>query len=104
MTKTEEPVVWDRHAIKAAMGRKGLTMEAVAKRAGIESWQVRHGLRGNNRTGAEAIAVALGVPFRTLFPDSYLSSSANTGETIRNVADSTRENRRGRADLARGAA
>lgn len=103
MTKTSEPEVWDRHAIKAAIGRKGLTMMAIARMSGIESWQVRHGLRGNNRTGAEAIARALGKPFRTLFPDSYLSSSANALDTTRNAGESTRKNGVPGADLMRSA-
>lgn len=81
MTKTA-PEVWDRHTIKAAIGRAGLTMAAIASKAGIEPWQVRHGLRGNNRTGAEAIAEALGLPFRILFHDSYLNGTADKGQPI----------------------
>jgi Ner family transcriptional regulator len=81
MTKTA-PVVWDRHSIKAAIGRAGLTMTAIANGAGIEPWQVRHGLRGNNRTGAEAIAKALRLPFRTLFHDSYLNGSTDKAQPI----------------------
>ena len=103
MTKTE-PAGWNRHTIKAAIGLRGLTMTAIAKDAGLESWQVRHGLRGNNRIGAEAIADALGIPFRTLFPDSYLNGTVNEADTTCKSAPSTRENRHGRADLARGMA
>lgn len=81
MTKTP-PVGWNRHTIKAAIGLAGLTMAAIAEKAGIEPWQVRHGLRGNNRTGAEAIAKALGIPFRTLFHDSYQNRGADTRQPI----------------------
>jgi Ner family transcriptional regulator len=103
MTKTT-PVGWNRHTIKAAIGLAGLTMTAIAKKAGIEPWQVRHGLRGNNRTGAEAIAKALGVPFRTLFHDSYLNRGADVEQPIRNGSDSTSTKLIVRADDVRGAA
>lgn len=103
MTKTE-PVVWDRHAIRAEIGRKGLTMEAIAKKAGLESSQVRHGLRGNNKTGALAIARALKLPFRTLFPDSYLRGSANEVQTIQSQHRAASQNEHVRDDKIRGAA
>ena len=104
MTKTEAPAVWDRHAIKAAIGRAGKTQTAIAKAYGLEPSAVRHGLRGNNRKGAEAIAKALGLPFRTLFPDSYLRGSHNEGKTSRKASNSTSANHHVRADTARGAA
>lgn len=97
MTKTE-PGVWDRHTIKAAIGRAGLTMAAIATRAGIQPWQVRHGLRGNNRTGAEAIAEALDLPFRTLFHDSYLNGSADEPQPIQKQTGRASQNAHAGAD------
>ena len=97
MTKTA-PGVWDRHTIKAAIGRAGLTMAAIANKAGIEPWQVRHGLRGNNRTGAEAIAKALGLPFRVLFHDSYLNGSADIAQPIQKHPRRASQNAAGIAD------
>jgi Ner family transcriptional regulator len=97
MTKTA-PEVWDRHTIKAAIGRAGLTMAAIAAKAEIEPWQVRHGLRGNNRTGAEAIAQALNLPFRTLFPDSYLNGSAGEVQPIQKARGRASQNARATAD------
>lgn len=85
MTKTE-PVKWDRHAIKAEIGRKGLTMEAIAEKAGLQSWRIRQGLRGNSKIGAQAIAKALDVPFRTLFPDSYVRGT-NKAQPIQNSTE-----------------
>lgn len=99
MTK-KEPVVWDRHAIKAAIGRKGLTMEAIAEKAGLESWRIRQGLRGNSKIGAMAIAKALEVPFRTLFPDSYLRGSTNRSQVTRKAAAGASPNPQHHTDRA----
>lgn len=102
MTKRGQ-VVWDLHAIKAEIGRQGLTMQAIAKQAGLEASQVRHGLRGNNRTGARAISAALGIPFRDLFRGIYVNSAAGE-ETTRNLELVASQNEHVRDDLARGAA
>lgn len=103
MTKTS-PVEWDRHAIKAELGRRGLTLVAVAEQAGLEPSVVRHGLRGGSRRGAEAIARALGVSFRTLFPDSYLRGVADKAKTSRESTARTSQKHHVRGDTARGAA
>ncbi|SFZ85962.1 transcriptional regulator, Nlp family [Devosia enhydra] len=97
MTKTQA-VVWDRHAIKAEIGRKGLTQTAIAQAAGLEPSAVRHGLRGGNRKGAEAIAKALGLPFRTLFPDSYLRGLSNESDFSLKAPRSTSQKRHIRDD------
>ena len=93
---------WNLHLIKAAIGMAGLTQTKIAEDAGLESSVVRHGLRGNNRKGAEAIAKAIGVPFRELFPDSYLRSGDS--KPTRKSAESTRAKRHERVDTARGVA
>lgn len=102
MTKSE-PVVWDRHAIKAEIGRKGLTMEAIAVQYGLKGSQVRHGLLGSNRTGATAIASALGIPFRTLFPNLYPNSRANEIKTSRSPGSAASQNEHVRVDENRRA-
>lgn len=101
---TKRAAAWDRHAIKAEVGRKGLTLTAIAKLAGLEPSIVRHGLRGGNRRGAEAIAEALGIPFRELFPDSYLRGLASEIEPNRLRGRRTSQNHHGRDDEDRGAA
>lgn len=65
------PKVWDRHAINAEIRRRGMTLTGIARDAGLYSSCCRQGLLGQSITGAKAIAVALDVPFRELFPDSY---------------------------------
>lgn len=102
MTK-KEPEVWDRHAIKAEIGRKGLTMEAIAVQAGLKGSQVRHGLLGTNKTGAMAIAAALGKPFRTLFPTLYLRGRASEMKTTQSHGAGASQNEHVRADRAQGA-
>lgn len=99
MTKTKQ--AWNLHLIKAAIGMAGLTQAKIAANAGLEAWQVRHGLRGNNLQGAKAIAKAIGVPFRELFPDSYLRGEV---KPTRKPADSTSAKRQRRTDDVRGVA
>ncbi|RWE55166.1 MAG: transcriptional regulator [Mesorhizobium sp.] len=65
------PQVWDRHAINAELRRRGMTLTGIAKSAGLYSSACRQGIIGLSRPGAEAIAAALDIPFRTLFPTLY---------------------------------
>lgn len=101
MTQSKQ-AKWDLHDIKAAIGKKGLTQTMIAQQAGLEPSVVRHGLRGNNRRGAEAIAEAIGVPFRELFPDSYLRGGDS--KLTRKPAESTSAKRHVRVATERGAA
>lgn len=98
------PEVWDRHAIKAAVHRRGMTLTGIAIDAGLEKSACRHGLLGTHRKGAQAIADALGIPFRTLFPDSYTRGAHNERQTIRKAGDRDSSNARSRADSAQGVA
>ena len=75
---------WDRHAIRAEVHRKGLTLTGIAKDAGLAENACRRALLGMSRPGAEALAAALEVPFRTLFPDQYSRGRHNEGESDRN--------------------
>ncbi|WEO73820.1 helix-turn-helix domain-containing protein [Agrobacterium vitis] len=68
MTATRK---WDRHDILAEVRRKGKTLTGIAKDAGLYASACRQGMIGASRPGAEAIAKAIDVPFRELFPDSY---------------------------------
>jgi len=103
MTK-KATTVWDRHAIKAEIGRRGMTLTGIALDAGLGESACRQGILGTNRTGAEAIAAALGIPFRELFPDSYSRGRHNEGKTIRKPAPSTSAISHVRADLSEDAA
>jgi Ner family transcriptional regulator len=82
MAKSEH--VWDAHAIKAEVWRQGTTLTAIALKAGLYKSACRQGLMGTSRAGAEAIAAALNIPFRTLFPNSYNSGRHNEGKTSSN--------------------
>lgn len=77
--------VMDRHDINAAIRRKHLTLTKIALDAGLPENACRSGILGGNRKGARAIATALGVPFRTLFPDSYLPPRPDDEEPIPHV-------------------
>jgi lambda repressor-like predicted transcriptional regulator len=66
-----KPQVWDRHAINAEIRRRGMTLTGIAKDAGLYDSACRQGIIGTSRPGAEAIAAALNIPFRELFPTLY---------------------------------
>ncbi len=71
------PKTWDRHAINAEIRRRGMTLTGIAESAGLYSSACRQGIIGLSRPGAEAIASALDVPFRELFPDLYTRGRHN---------------------------
>ncbi|ACE99201.1 putative transcriptional regulator, Nlp [Rhodopseudomonas palustris TIE-1] len=66
---------WDRHAIKAAVHRKGLTLVGIARKAGLEESACKVALRRRNWRGEAAIAEALGLHPSALWPDRYRSSA-----------------------------
>ena len=78
MTTTKK---WDRAAIKAELLRQGKTLTGIARDAGLYDSACRAGIIGASRPGAEAIAEALGIPFRELFPDSYTLGRHDGAET-----------------------
>ena len=75
---------WDRPAILAEVHRQGMTLTGIAIDAGLHSTTCRKGIIGASRPGAEAIARAIGVPFRELFPDSYSRGRHDEGRNSRN--------------------
>lgn len=81
MTTTRK---WDRPGILAEVQRRGLTLTGIAKDADLYESACRQGMIGASRRGAEAIAKAIGVPFRELFPDSYTRGRHNETNTSSN--------------------
>ncbi|MFN3319982.1 MAG: helix-turn-helix domain-containing protein [Allorhizobium sp.] len=79
------PKKWDRAAIKAELLRQNKTLTGIARDAGLYDSACRAGIIGASRPGAEAIAKALGVPFREMFPDSYTLGRHDSGETSSNA-------------------
>lgn len=78
MTTTKK---WDRRAIKDELLRQNKTLTGIARDAGLNDSACRQGIIGASRKGAEAIAAALGVPFRDMFPDSYTLGRHDGGDT-----------------------
>lgn len=74
---------WDPFDVKAEVQRRGLTMTGIAKNAGLYEGACRQGLIGNSRAGAQAIADALAIPFRELFPTLYPNGRHNESNSIR---------------------
>lgn len=83
MTKTKTK--WDQFAIKAEVHRRGLTLTGIAKRAKLYEGACRQGLLGNSQKGAQAIATALNIPFRELFPTQYASGRHSEVNGRRNL-------------------
>ena len=81
---------WDRHAINAEVRRRGLTLTGIALDANLHAGACRAGIIGMSRPGAEAIAKALDVPFRELFPDSYTRNRHNEAKTTSNGSGDNR--------------
>lgn len=67
------PRTWDKHEIKAELGRRGVTLTAIGHRYGLSPSAVRMTLsRKPAITSADqAIADVLGVPLHVLWPDRY---------------------------------
>lgn len=78
MTTTKK---WDRRAIKDELLRQNKTLTGIARDKGLNESACRQGIIGASRKGAEAIAEALGVPFRDMFPDSYTLGRHDGEET-----------------------
>lgn len=74
MAKNDEKV-WDRHAIKAEIERKGYTLTSVAAKYGMPSQTVRNALDKPSRSGELAIAKFLGVPVHQLFPERWTANN-----------------------------
>lgn len=60
--------VWDRHAIKAAVERKGATLTQLAKLHGVSAQTVRNALDTPSKQGEMILSEFLEVPLNELFP------------------------------------
>lgn len=78
---------WDQFAIKAEVQRNGFTLVGIARDAKIHEGACRQGLIGNSYAGAKAIADALGIPFRELFPSSYSQARPKASDLTTRASD-----------------
>lgn len=63
--------LWDKHAIKAELHRRGMTLTALATREGINPKSFRGVWARTHRKAEAALAKFLSVPVEVLFPDRY---------------------------------
>ncbi|NJL07966.1 MAG: transcriptional regulator [Methylacidiphilales bacterium] len=63
--------MWDRHAIKAEVYRRGMTLRGIARAAGLEPSACNVALLRRHWRGEAAIAAALGVEPSVLWPERY---------------------------------
>lgn len=74
---SDSPAVPDKHAIKAELARRGLTLVAVARQAGIERSGPGVALLRRHFAGEAAIAAALGTAPEALWPERYVPGAAD---------------------------
>ena len=72
------PHKWDRHAIKAEIHRRGMTLTRLAQQAGVESSACRAALIRPNIRGERIISDFLGIPRHILWPDRYRQDSGTS--------------------------
>lgn len=67
------PNTWDKHEIKAAIGRRGLTLKALAEKYDIDPSSIRVSLHRKTPCTAadQVISDFLGVPLHVLWPERY---------------------------------
>lgn len=87
------PAEWDRHAIKAEINRRGMTLTGIARAAGLSESACRRALFGLDRRGADAIADAIGIPFDTLFPTGFIRSRSSHPKASANGRPESRKKR-----------
>lgn len=64
-------VCWDRHAIKAEVHRRGLTLVGIARANDLEPSACKVALRRRNYAGERALAEALEMDPAALWPERY---------------------------------
>lgn len=95
---------WSRAAIKEELLRQNLTLTGIARDAGLYPSACRQGIIGASRRGAEAIAAALNVPFREMFPDSYTLGRHDRDDSSSNKSCNTSAKKRSKSDGSKAAA
>ncbi|WP_020185909.1 helix-turn-helix domain-containing protein [Methylopila sp. 73B] len=65
---------WDKHAIKAAVHRRGETLKSLSEKDGLEPSSCKVALHRRNRAGEMAISRFLGVAPSELWPTRYPST------------------------------
>lgn len=102
MTTTKK---WTRQAIKEELLRQNKTLTGIARDKGLYPAACRQGIIGASRPGAEALAEALGVPFREMFPtDMYTRGRHDSGETSSKTEERSSQKRKAATDSSRSAA
>ncbi|NKC04251.1 transcriptional regulator [Ochrobactrum haematophilum] len=90
--------------MKEELLRQNKTLTGIARDAGMYPAACRQGIIGASRPGAEAIATALGVPFREMFPDMFTRGRHDGSDTSSKKNGSGRAKRPPLADDAQTAA
>lgn len=63
--------IWDKHAIKAAISRKGLSLSELARLNNMPATTLRTALNKPSKKGEIVIANFLGIKLHVLFPERW---------------------------------
>jgi len=97
MTKTQ-PVMWDRHAIKAEVHRRETTLTAIAIAAGLDPSACRSALSRRHIAGERALADFLGFAPEKIWPERYAKPSP-WAKRILSERESASRNAQANADM-----
>ncbi len=73
--KLPKEQVWDRHAIKAAITRKGKNLTQLAKFYDVAPQTVRNALDKPSKIGEIIISEFIGIPLHVLFPERWTENN-----------------------------
>lgn len=73
--------IWDRHAIKAEVHRRGYSLTRVAREAGLDASTCRAALIRPQPAGELALSRFLGVALIELWPQRYRGTTSKGGST-----------------------
>ena len=94
--------MWDRHAIKAEVYRRGMTLRGIARAAGLEPSACNVALLRRHWRGEAAIAAALGVEPSVLWPERYVTQPLSPKQSSRRGRRSASPKRRRPQTCRRG--
>lgn len=71
MTQNHQRLGWHKEDIKAAIRKRGKTMNALSRESGLPPSTVRNALARPSFSGEKVISSFLGVPEHVLWPDRW---------------------------------
>ncbi|WP_163266519.1 helix-turn-helix domain-containing protein [Chelativorans alearense] len=89
---------WDRHAILAEIRRRFGSSRALARHVSLTAGEISAALGSPYPKAEKAIAVALGIPVQTLWPDRYWPNGRRRSGSTRPQVSGASQNSRPSTD------